>query len=111
MAPDTGAIDHVLPVVGQPQIDQRLQQRIPHALLGPSPEPDIDRVPLAVALMHVAPRATDPQDVEHPIEETPVIACWPRPAPSLGRQQRSDHFPFFVRQIPARHGCSRKKQP
>jgi hypothetical protein len=52
---NAGTVDHVLPVVGKTKINQRLQQRIPDALFGPAPEPDIDRVPLAVALMHVAP--------------------------------------------------------
>jgi len=74
VAPDDGAIDHVLPVIGQAQIDQRLQQRIPYALFGPTAEADIDRVPFAVALMHVPPRAADPKDMQHAVEEEPVIA-------------------------------------
>lgn len=54
------AVDHVLPVVGEPQLDQRLQQTIPNPLFGPAPEPDTDRVPFALALVHVAPWAADP---------------------------------------------------
>jgi hypothetical protein len=69
MAADRGAVDHVLPVVGEAQFDQRLQQRIPDTLFGPASEPDIDRVPLAVALMHVPPWATDPQHMQHTIEK------------------------------------------
>jgi len=42
MAANRGAIDHVLPVIGKSQVDQRLQQGIPDALFGPAPEPDID---------------------------------------------------------------------
>ena len=53
MAPNRGAVDHVLPVVGQAEIDERLQQGIPDALLGSASKPHIDGVPLAVALMHV----------------------------------------------------------
>ncbi len=49
MAANGGTVDHVLPVVGEPEIDELLQQGIPHALFGPAPEPDIDRVPLGVA--------------------------------------------------------------
>jgi hypothetical protein len=37
MAANRGAIDHVLPVIGKSQIDQRLQQGIPIALLRPAP--------------------------------------------------------------------------
>ncbi|MDK2761179.1 MAG: hypothetical protein KYX64_07445, partial [Sphingopyxis sp.] len=41
VAANAGTVDHVLPVVGQTQIDQRLQQGIPNALFGPAPEADI----------------------------------------------------------------------
>ena len=108
MAANRGAIDHVLPVVGQAQIDQRLQQRIPNALPGPASEPDIDRVPLAIALVHVAPGAAHPQNMQHAIEKTTVVARWPRPATTLRRQQRSDQFPFRIRQITTAHDCSPK---
>src|SRR5690554_1617535 len=108
MAANAGAVDHVLPVVGQSEIDQRLQESIPDALFCPAPEPDIDRVPLAVLLVHVAPRAADPQHMQHPIEEAPIIARWPRPATMLRRQQRPNQFPFSIRQIPAAHNCSSK---
>src|SRR5690554_2866964 len=108
MAANAGAVDHVLPVVGQSEIDQRLQESIPDALFCPAPEPDIDRVPLAVSLVHVAPRAADPQHMQHPIEEAPIIARWPRPATTLRRQQRPDQFPFSIRQIPAAHDYSSK---
>ena len=108
MATNGSAVDHVLPVVGKPQINQRLQQGIPDTLPGPSPEPDIDRVPLAVALVHVALGATDPQDMQHAIEKPPVVTGRPRPAPTLRRQQRADQFPFRIRQVPTPHDCSQK---
>lgn len=73
MAPDGGAVDHVLPVIGESEFDQRIQKRTPHALLSPAPETDIDRVPLVVSLVHVAPGAADPQDVEHATEKALVI--------------------------------------
>lgn len=60
MAANRAAVDHVLPVVGQPEFDQRDQDRIPNTLFCPAPEPNIDRVPLAVALVHVAPGAANP---------------------------------------------------
>ena len=67
MAANAGAVDHVLPVVGQSEIDQCLQESIPDALFRPAPEPDLDRVPLVVSLVHVAPRAADPQYMRHPV--------------------------------------------
>ncbi|EXS68090.1 hypothetical protein BF95_01085 [Sphingobium sp. Ant17] len=108
MAANRGAIDHVLPVIGQAQINQRLQQRIPNALLGPASEPHIDGVPLAVALVHVAPGAADPQHMKHAVEKTPIIARWSSPAPPLGWQQGANQFPLSIRQVPTVHDCSLK---
>lgn len=98
----------MLPVVGETQIDQRLQKGIPDALLSPAPEPDIDRVPLAVSLVHVAPWAASPQYVKHAIEKAPIILGGARPAPSLKRKQRPDQFPLRIQQITATHDCSSK---
>src|SRR3546814_11409517 len=83
MAANAGAVDHVLPVVGQAQVDQCLKQGIPDTLLGPATEAHIDRVPLTVSLMHVAPGTADPQHVTHSIEEEPALA--PRPRPTHNR--------------------------
>jgi len=73
MASDGRAVDHMLPIVGKTEIDQRFQKCIPDALLGPAPEADINRIPFTVALMHVAPRAANPQDMKHPIEKAPIV--------------------------------------
>ena len=98
MAANRGAVDHVLPVVCKPQIDQRLEQRIPDALSGPAPEPNINRVPLAITLVHVAPGAANPQHMQHPIEKAPVVTCWSRPPSPLRWQQCPDQFPFRDRE-------------
>src|SRR3546814_5782450 len=55
-----------------------------------TPEPDIDGVPLAIALVHVAPGTADLQNMKHPVQEPPIIARRTRPAPPLRRQQRPD---------------------
>ena len=96
MAANRGAVDHVLPVVSQSQIDQRLQQCIPDALLGPAPEPNIDRVPLAIALMHVPPRASYPQNMQHTVEKEAIVTGWSCPSAPLGRQKSADHRPLFI---------------
>jgi hypothetical protein len=54
VAADHGAVHHVLPVVGQSEFNQRFEQRVPDALRRPTSEPHVDRVPLSVALVHVA---------------------------------------------------------
>jgi hypothetical protein len=108
MAANTGAIDHALPVVCQPEINQRLQEGIPDALFSPTPEPDIDRVPFAISLVLAAPGSTGPWHVEHTIQVAPVIARRPHTATPLRRQQRSDKLPFRVRQTPTTHDCSSK---
>ena len=94
MAANRAAVNHVLPIVGQAQIDQRLQQGIPDALLRLAPEQDVDRIPFAVTFVHVAPGASDPRHVHHSIEKSPVVPGRPSPAASLRWQQRSDRFPF-----------------
>ena len=63
VAANCGAVDHVLPVIGQPQLDQRFKQSIPHPLFRPAAEAHIDGISLSVALMHVAPGAADPQNM------------------------------------------------
>ena len=83
MAADDRTIDHVLSVVGQPEIDQRGEHRVPHALFGPAPETDIDRVPLSVALMHITPGTADAQHVEHAVQEATVVVRWARFAAAL----------------------------
>ena len=108
MAANRGAVDHVLPVVSQSQIDQRLQQCIPDALLGPAPEPNIDRVPLAIAFMHVPPRAAYPQNMQHAVEKEAIVTGWSCPSAALGRQKSADHRPLFIRQIAPKHRCFRK---
>jgi hypothetical protein len=47
------------PVAGEPELDQRIEHAIPDALLRPAPETNIDRVPLAVSLVHLPPRTHD----------------------------------------------------
>ncbi|MFT9096695.1 MAG: hypothetical protein ABF459_16355, partial [Gluconobacter cerinus] len=62
----------MLPVINQSQIYRGLQQGITDTLFSPAPEPDIDRVPLAITLMHISPGTTDAQDMQHTIEKTGV---------------------------------------
>lgn len=58
--------------------------------------------------MHVPPGAADPQNVQHTVEKTPVVASGSRPSAPLRRQQRADQLPFLVRQVSAAHDCSPK---
>lgn len=51
----------------------RGEHRVPHTLFGPAPETDLDRVPLSVALMHIAPRAADAQHMQHAVQKPPVV--------------------------------------
>ena len=95
----------MLPVVGQAKLHKRFQHGVPDALFCPSPEPDIDRVPLTVSFMHVAPRATDPQHMQHAVEKTAIVLGRTRPPPSFGRQKRFDDRPFLVREIAPCQEC------
>lgn len=108
MAPTGGAVDHVLPIISQAKLNKRFQHRVPNALFGPSPEPDVNRIPLAISLMHVAPRAADPQNMQHATEKAPVVLGGLRPPPALGRQKRFDDGPFPVGQIASSQECPLK---
>lgn len=107
MAANRDAIDHVLPVDGQAEIDERLQRGIQDALFGPTSEPHINGVPLAVALVHVPAGATTPQHMKQAVEKTPVIDSKSRLAPPLRWQQRAQ-LPFRIRQVPTAPNCSPK---
>ena len=90
MAPNGDAVDHKLPIVGQAKRDKLCQHGVPNALFSPAAEPDIDRVLLAVAFMHVAPRAADPKHMQHAVKKTPVVLGGPRPASAFERKKRFD---------------------
>lgn len=65
-------------------------------------------VPFAIAFMHVAPRAADPQHVEHPIQKQSIVQGGTGVPPPLGGQQLSDNLPLRVRQIPTHSPVSAK---
>ncbi len=94
------------PVVGQPQVYQGLQQGILHALSSSTAKPDIDRVPLTGALMHVPPGASRTQDMQHTIEKLAIVSGWTGPTSALRRQKRTNYHPFLIRQIVSGHACS-----
>ncbi|MDR6184094.1 hypothetical protein QE368_003006 [Asaia bogorensis NBRC 16594] len=106
MGTDYSAVEHMLPVITQPQIYKGLKQSVSHALFSPTPEPDIHRVPLAVALMHIPPGAPSAQDMQHAIEKPAVVSGWSSPTPALRRQKRTNPRPFLIRQIASCHPCS-----
>lgn len=94
---DHGTVDHMPPVVTQPQIHQGLQQRVPHALFSPTAKPDIDRILLAITLMHVTPRTTDAQNIQHTVEKTAIVSGLTGPTSALRRQEQTNHRPFPIR--------------
>jgi hypothetical protein len=73
---------------------------IPDALFGPALEPGIDRVPLAIALMHVAPGAADPQHIKHAIEKSPIIMLRSGLPATLCGKELFDYRPSSVRLPP-----------
>lgn len=101
VAANRGAVDHVLPVIRQPQFDEGLKEGVPHALFGPTAKAHIDRISLSVALMHVAPRASDPQNMQHPVQILPIIVRRPRLPATFAGQKPLDDPPFHIRQVAA----------
>ncbi|KSV93116.1 hypothetical protein N184_21295 [Sinorhizobium sp. GL28] len=89
----------MLPIIRQPQFDESLKESIPHALFGPTAKAHIDRIPLSVALMHVAPRAADPKNMQHAVQILPIIVRGARLPPALGGQQPLNDPPLHIRQV------------
>ena len=101
MAANRGAVDHVLPVIRQPEFDQGLKESVPNALFGPTAKTYINGIPLAVALMHVAPGAADPENMQHAVQILPIIVRGPRLPPTFAGQKPLDDPPFHIRQVAA----------
>ena len=110
MAPDRGAVDHVLPVVGRPKFDECLEQCVPNALFCPALESDIDGVPLTIAFMHVAPRATNAQDIQHAVQKTAIVLGWTGLSSTLSRQKRFNDLPFGICQVSREPKLTPKRQ-
>jgi hypothetical protein len=101
MAANCGAVDHVLPVICQPKFNEGLKQSVPNSLLGPAAEAHLDRIPLPVALMHVAPGAADPKNMQHGIQVSPIIVRGPGLPSTFGGHQSFDDPPFHIRKVAA----------
>ena len=95
MAPDSRRVDHMLPVVGEPQFDQRFQERVSNPLFGPTPEANINGIPFAIALMHVAPGATNTHDVEHAIQKAPIVLRRSRPSAHVQTTAKAKLLPIL----------------
>ena len=96
------AVDHLnLAVVG---LHDGVHQLVPDARLSPTIEAIVDCRIRAVAFGQIAPRRAGPQNVEHTVEDLPVVLRL-RPAPSH-RHQRLDDTPFEVREIVTPHDPS-----
>lgn len=67
-AANRGDVDHVLPVIGQSQLDKRFKQCVPNACCA---QRQIRT--FAVTLLHVALGATHPKDMQHAIHITPIV--------------------------------------
>ena len=91
-----GAVEHMLPVISQSQVYQGLQQGIPDTLFSPTPEPNIDRVPLAVAFMHVPLGTACAQNMQYAIEKQAVVSGWSSPTSARRRQKWTNHRPFMI---------------
>jgi hypothetical protein len=97
MCPDHGAIDHVGGCIPPRQLGQRLEHGIEHAGRNPSPVAPEHAVPFAIFVRQMPPLRTGPGDPHHTFEIGAVILCRSAATSAFRRQERPDHFPFFVR--------------
>ena len=73
MATSCRTVELRLPVICQPQLDECLKQSVPDAFFGPRAGAPIQGFPLFVALMHVAPGAADPKNMQHAVDLLSII--------------------------------------
>ena len=95
----------MMPIIRQAKFDQRFQHSIPHTLFRSPPEAEIDRVPLAVPFMYVAPGQPTSSTYSMPLKKASVVLGWPRPSSPFGGEKRLDNRPFSVCQIAMRQEC------
>ena len=109
MCPDHRAVDHVGGGIAPCQLAQSLEHGIEHAGRDPSSIAPEHAVPLAILIRQVPPLRAGPRDPHHAFEIGAVILCRAASTTMLRRQQRPDHFPFFVRNPnPLAQGCLQK---
>ncbi|CAM5689208.1 hypothetical protein STENM36S_04939 [Streptomyces tendae] len=77
------------------------QQFGPGAIPLPAAEESVDRLPWSVLLRQIPPRSPRPHPPPDPIDQPPPTQR--RPAQHRNRQQRLQHRPLFVREIPSPH--------
>jgi hypothetical protein len=51
--------------------------------------------------MHVAPRASDPKNMQHAVQVSSIIEPGPGLPPAFGGQQPLDDPPFHIREVAA----------
>jgi hypothetical protein len=77
------------------------QQFAPGAIPLPAAEESVDRLPRSVLLRQIPPRSPRPHPPPNPIDQSPPTQR--RPPQHRNRQQRLQHRPLFVREIPSLH--------
>ena len=104
VCPADGGVDIDLPEDQPGRISPRLQQRQqpgPHTPTLPSPEQSIHRLPRSVLERQVPPRNSGPNPPPHTVYQPPTA----RPPATYAhrRQQRLQHRPLLIREIPSPH--------
>jgi hypothetical protein len=74
MRPNDGRIDHLQRRIACAASGECLQDHVPQAAIGPSPELPKDRIPVTEFLRQVAPRRAGPHQPKHRVEHAAMIA-------------------------------------
>ena len=104
MRPNDGRVDRVLLAGRRSKARQCFECRIPYAELAPAREAYEHRVPIAVALGHVAPGRAGAQNPQDAVDRSP-LASYRRTALAPIGQKRAENLPFRVRQIAPTQCC------
>jgi hypothetical protein len=76
MCTDDGRIDHLQRGVGNAASNERFQDHVPQAAVGPAPKLAKDRVPVAEFLRQVAPWCAGSHQPKHRVEHAAMVQRW-----------------------------------
>ncbi|ANG98956.1 hypothetical protein A8A54_20485 [Brucella pseudogrignonensis] len=103
--PASVAIFNRLPVVCQTEFHAGFKDAVPLARLGPATKAHVNRIPLAIALIHVAPATARSEHMEHSIEIASIVIGRARTSAAFGGKQSLDDLPFPIQQIATDQNC------
>jgi len=96
-----GAVNHGVFIIGIGS--QKLEELLPHTLLGPSAEPPMGVLPITELFGQIAPRNSGPVAIDHRLDESTVVLGGYANMTDPARKQVLDPFPLIIAQSISGH--------